>query len=32
MHNRIHSYQGYLTPAEFENQWREQQEQQTSIH
>ncbi len=32
MHKRIHSSLGYLTPAEFESQWREQQTQQTTIH
>jgi transposase InsO family protein len=28
----IHSSLGYLTPAEFESQWREQQVWQTNIH
>jgi len=23
---------GYLTPAEFESQWRQQQAQQTNVH
>jgi transposase InsO family protein len=31
MHKRIHSSLGYLTPAEFEAQWRVQQAVASSI-
>ena len=32
MHKRIHSSLGYLTPAEFESQWRSEQIQTSSVH
>jgi transposase InsO family protein len=32
MHKRIHSFLRYLTPAEFESQWRQQQIQESDIH
>ena len=32
MHKRIHSSLGYLTPAEFESQWRAEQVQTSDVH
>ena len=32
MHKRIHSSLGYLTPAEFESQWRAEQTQTSDVH
>jgi putative transposase len=32
MHKRIHSSLGYLTPAEFESQWRAEQAQTSAVH
>jgi putative transposase len=32
MHKRIHSSLGYLTPAEFEERWRREQDQPPDVH
>ena len=32
MHKRIHSSLAYLTPAEFEEQWRREREQPPGVH
>ena len=32
MHKRIHSSLSYLTPTEFESQWRHQQSDQSDFH